>query len=69
MGKSNSNSKLRDDTVRIVAQIHGVSTSYVHRVRIGERENDEIMETLIEYQIGKNNLIKHLEKLVPIKTR
>jgi hypothetical protein len=67
MGKTAKNSKLRDDTARIVAQIHGVSTSYVQKVRNGERENDEIMATLVEYTTGKSELIKTLEKLVPLK--
>lgn len=68
MRKTNGNRRLRDDTARIVAQIHGVSTSYVQKVRAGERENEEIMATLVDYAVGKNKLIKQLEELVPIKT-
>lgn len=68
MGKTVRKSKLRDDTARIVAKIHGVSTSYVQKVRAGERENEEIMATLVDYAVGKNKLIKHLEELVPIKS-
>jgi hypothetical protein len=65
MGKTTRKVKLRDDTVRIIAEIHGVSPRYVNMVRNGERENDNIMATLIDYQIGKNKLIKHLEELIP----
>jgi len=63
------NRQLRDDTARIVAELHGVSQRYVAMVRSGERDNDDIMESLIEYQQGKNKLIKHLEKLVPITSK
>lgn len=68
MRKTSRNRRLRDDTARIVARIHGVSTSYVQKVRAGERENEEIMATLVDYAVGKNQLIKHLEELVPIKS-
>jgi hypothetical protein len=69
MGKTTRKVKLRDDTARIVADIHGVSTSLVQKVRSGERENDEIMNTLVEYQTGKTALIKHLEALIPVTSK
>lgn len=70
-------SKERDDIARIVADIHGVSVSYVQKIRAGERENDAIMETLVEYRQGKKalieqlyektKLIKHIESLIPVE--
>lgn len=64
VGKTTRKVKLRDDTARIVAQIHGVSTSYVQKVRNGERENEEIMATLVEYSQGKSELIQALERTI-----
>lgn len=69
MGNPKHNRQLRDDTARIVAESHGVSQRYVRMVRSGERDNDDIMESLIEYKQGKNKLLKHLEKLVPITSK
>jgi hypothetical protein len=66
MSKAAKKAKLRDDTARIVAEIHGVSTRYVTMIRNGERENEEIMATLVDYSLGKNKLIKHLENLVQV---
>lgn len=67
MGKTVRKDKQRDDTARIVAQIHGVSTSYVQKVRSGERENEDIMATLVDYAVGKNKLIRDLRSLIPLK--
>jgi len=66
MGKTMRKAKLRDDTARIVAQIHGVSISYVQKVRNGERENEEIMATLVDFEQGKTSLIRHLADLIPV---
>jgi len=60
MEKHNLDRQLRDDTARIVADIHGVSIRYVQMIRDGERENEAIMETLVEYRLGKTKLIKTL---------
>lgn len=68
MAKNTIKVKKRDDTARIVAQMHGVSVSYVQKVRNGERENEDIMASLVDFSVAKNKLIKHLESLVPIKT-
>jgi hypothetical protein len=66
MGKTFSTATNRDDMCRTIAQIHGVSPRYVRMVRNGERENEAIAASLVDYNIGRNNLIKHLEKLVPV---
>jgi hypothetical protein len=66
MSKTSRNSRLNDDTTRIVASIHGVSEDHVRRVRRGDRNNEEILATAIEYQQGKSALIEHLTKLIPI---
>ena len=66
MGKPISTKQLRDDSARIVAELHGVSQRYVEMVRNGERDNDDILESLVEYRMGKTKLIKHIEKLIPL---
>ncbi len=66
MAKTRKQVRLRDDIARIVAGICGVSVSLVKKVRNGERENEEIMATLIEYQSGKSRLIKELEEMVSL---
>jgi len=66
MGKTTINVKLRDDTARIVAEIHGATPRYVTMVRNGERKNEDIMATLVDYAVAKSKLIRHLEKLIPI---
>jgi len=67
MSKTANRVKMRDDVARIVAKMHGVTPQYVRMVRRGERENDDIMASLVDFQVAKNKLIRHLEKLVPIK--
>lgn len=66
MGKTTRKNKKRDEVAAIVADIHGVSPRYVRMVRDGERDDDEILATLIEYTQGKNELIRALEKTVSI---
>jgi hypothetical protein len=67
MGKTTKKAKNRDEVAAIVAEIHGVSPRYVNMVRNGERENEEILASLVEYKQSKSKLIQHLRKLVPIK--
>jgi len=49
----------------IVARIHGVTPRYVRMVVNGERNNDDIMHSYIEYQKGKRKLIEELAMCVP----
>ena len=67
MDKTITRGKKRDEVARIVADIHGVSPRYVRMVRNGERKNDEIMATLVDFRQEQSKLIQHLRKLVPIK--
>lgn len=66
MRKPKRTARLRDDTTRIVADIHECSISKVKKVRSGDREDDSILETCIEYQQGKSALIQHLKELVQL---
>jgi hypothetical protein len=66
MEKPTTYRRLKDDTTRVVADIHGVSDRYVRMVRAGDREDEEILSTSIEYQQGKSRLIQHLKKLVSV---
>lgn len=69
MGKTIHNAKKRDHTSRIVADITGYSVDMVNRVRQGDRNNEEIMATLVDYSLGHNKLIRHLQELIPLDRR
>lgn len=66
MNKPNARAKQRDDLATIVADMYGVSARYVRMVRNGERENEQILGTLIEMREGKNLLIQSVKELIPI---
>jgi hypothetical protein len=66
MVKNTNHGKKRSETARLVAQLHGVTPRYVRMVINGERENEEITQTYIDYEQKRNKLIQHLQKLVPI---
>jgi len=66
MGKTNYTGGQRDDTAKIIGKIHGVSADYVRKVMKGERENEDIMASVIDFRMGKTKLIKSIEQLVPI---
>jgi hypothetical protein len=55
-----------NDTVRVVAHIHGVSPRTVQMVRNGDRNNENITESLIAFEQGVSYLIQQLVKKVPI---
>jgi hypothetical protein len=66
MGKTITKARKRDEIAKVVADIHGVSPRYVNMVRNGERENEEILATLVDYQQNKSKLIQTLKELVPL---
>lgn len=66
MAQTRKDKPQRDDTAQIVARIHKVTPRYVQMVRTGKRENEEILATLVDYQTGKNQLIRTLEEMVQI---
>lgn len=68
MGKTTIKDKSRDNTAAIIAEIHGVSSDYVRKVRNGVREDEEILATLVDYHQMHSKLIKHLKELVPVKS-
>ena len=53
--------------VKKVADIHKVSTRLVYYVIDGERENEAIMTTYMEFVEGENRLLEEVKKLVPFK--
>jgi predicted translin family RNA/ssDNA-binding protein len=61
MQKTLKNWELRDDTVRIVAEITGYSTDTVKKVRQGIRDNDEVMANLIDWGQAKKKLVGNLK--------
>lgn len=69
MGNPARTRRKPDDIAQVVADITGVTPRYVNMVRDGDR-NNELVETIaIEYHLGKNNLIKYLETLVPLDSK
>lgn len=59
----------RDDAAEIVADIWGVSPRYVRAIRAGDRDNDEIFLTLMDYLEGKNKLIEEIRQRIPLENR
>jgi len=56
----------RDDIAQVVADITGKTPRYVNMVRDGDRSNEVVEMIAVEYHLGKNKLIKHLESLIPL---
>lgn len=69
MAKTNEEAQYRDDTARIIAKMYGVTPDYVRKVAKGERNNDEIMASLVDYGYRKNKLIKAIESMIPISAK
>lgn len=69
MAKTIGKRKKPDHTAQIVADITGYSIDMVRRVRNGERHNEEILATLVDYEIGQNKLVKHLKQLIPLDAK
>jgi hypothetical protein len=68
MGQSKKKARERDDVAKVVAKIHRVEPRYVNMVREGDRNNEEILATVVDYEVGKNKLIRALEQMVQIKS-
>src|SRR5438045_2336570 len=67
--KTSNVNKKRDDLASTVAELHGVSPDYVRKVRRGERENEEIMATIMDVLKGKNKLIQEVKRLIPLEVK
>lgn len=52
--------------VQKVADMHGVSKSYVYKILSCERENEEIFASYMELLEGTNNLLEAVKKAVPL---
>jgi len=66
MRKTKATRRKMDEVAQVVSDITGVSHRYVNMVRDGDRENKLVEMIAVEYQLGKNNLIRHLQTLVPL---
>lgn len=64
--KATITTRKRDEITSIVAEIHGVSARYVQMVRNGERENEQILASVMDLLEGKNKLIESVKQLVPL---
>lgn len=69
MAKTTGKGKKKDHTTQIVADMTGYSYEYVRLVRNGERHNEEILATLIDYQQGHSKLVQHLKNLIPLDAK
>ena len=65
MVKENKNKVHRDDTARLVADMHGVTSDYVRKVINGKRTNERILSDYITLKQGKNLLIEAVKNAVP----
>lgn len=61
MGKTVKQRRKKDPIAGIVAGIHRVTPRYVRMVRDGERENEDIMATLVDLNVGMDELIRRLK--------
>jgi vacuolar-type H+-ATPase subunit I/STV1 len=66
MSKNNTTAQNRSDSARVVAEIVGVSPSLVHKVRSGDRNNDEVIAALIDYKKEKEKLIARIKQIQEI---
>ncbi|NOS92486.1 MAG: hypothetical protein HOP30_11225 [Cyclobacteriaceae bacterium] len=69
MAKTIAVAKKKDSVAQKVADITGYSYEYVRLVRNGQRNNEEIMATLVDYELGESKLVKHLEQLIPLDAK
>jgi hypothetical protein len=58
----------RRDLATIVAQIHGVTPDHVRKILRGDRENDDILETVWKILDAENELLESVKKAVPFET-
>ena len=58
----------RRDLATIVAKIHGVSDNYVRKILRGDRENDDILDTVWQILDAENALLDAVKKAVPFET-
>jgi hypothetical protein len=57
----------RTQTASVVAEIEGVTTDYVRKVSKGERNDDDVMDTLLGYQQRHKKLVNYLKTLRQIE--
>jgi hypothetical protein len=69
MAKYSNKTIVRDSEksflVKKVADMHNVSPRYVYYILNGERENDEIFKTYMDFKEGLNPLADAVKKLIP----
>ena len=55
--------KKRDDICNKVALIHGVSPRYVRMIRTGDRDNEAILTTIMDFVEGERKLMEEVKLL------
>ena len=55
----------RSFLVKKVAEMHQVSPRYIYYILNGDRENDEIFKTYMDFKEGHNALTEEVKKLIP----
>ena len=53
----------RDNICQKVALIHGVSPDYVRKIRNGDRDNEAIFTTVMDFVEGEKKLIEEVKLL------
>ena len=56
-----------DDTAEIIADIWGVKSDYIRKIRNGDRDNDEILCSITDYLEGKSKLIEEIKARIPVE--
>lgn len=67
MRKTISMGQRREHVSTIVADIEGVSPRYVRMVKNGDRNDDDVMDTLLGYQQRHKKLVNYLKTLRQIE--
>lgn len=67
--KSRKNNRKRDDVATVVAKMYGVSENYVQKVRRGDRDDEDVLTTIMDIIEGRTKLIEEVEKLVPLERK
>lgn len=60
--------KRRRDLATIVAEVHDVTPDYVRKILRGDRENEEILDTVWKVLDAENELLAAVKKAVPFET-
>jgi hypothetical protein len=64
--KSQKLERKRDDVASTVALIHGVTPDYVRKVRRGDRNDEPILNSIMDIIEGRTKLLQEVKELVKL---